>query len=276
MGKRRWINKIGSLKFDRDVRLAMAAACEAAIQWGHPAVTPAHLLYGLADRVPDLLPEPASNESGEALRLHIEATGVRPGRSPKPIPYSDRLRKILAVAREVAFKAESETVGAGHVLAAIRSHGDEACAAVLKDMNAEADTDRVDLESVELGWVELSDESDASYHQQLADQIRDAIACGRLLPGQRLPTVRRLAESLDLAPGTVAKAYKSLETSGVVQTARSKGTTVALPEDEVGRPAERIEALVGLLRPVAVAAFHMGADLAELQEAAERAAEGVL
>lgn len=39
--------------------------------------------------------------------------------------------------------------------------------------------------------------------EQLRTQIRDLVANGELAPGTRLPTVRRLAGDLDLAPNTV-------------------------------------------------------------------------
>jgi GntR family transcriptional regulator len=276
MGKRRWGDRMASIKFDRDVRFAMAAACETAIAWGYPAVLPVHLLYGLADQVPDLLPEFDRKDPARGVRRQLEAKGVRPGRSPKPIPYSNQLLRILAVAREAAFRADDETVTAGHLVAALRSNGDDACAALLKGAKSGGAAAAHELDLSDLSWIALSDESDAPYHQQLADRIRDAIASGRLLPGQSLPTVRRLAEVLDLAPGTVARAYKALDVAGVVETAGSKGTTVALPKDGGGDPEERTDALVGLLRPVVVAAFHMGATAEELSLAVMRASEGVL
>lgn len=63
------------------------------------------------------------------------------------------------------------------------------------------------------------------------------MATGRLLPGDRLPTVRELARELDLAPNTVAKAYRELEAAGFVVTAGRRGTFVAdrLPGADVGR-----------------------------------------
>ncbi len=50
---------------------------------------------------------------------------------------------------------------------------------------------------------------------------------GRLPPGTRLPTVRELAGQLGLAVNTVARAYRELETAGVVETRGRFGTFVA-------------------------------------------------
>lgn len=65
----------------------------------------------------------------------------------------------------------------------------------------------------------------------LFDRLRmgviDSIRTGRLEPGARLPTVRELAGELDLAPNTVARAYRELESAGIVETHRRLGTFVA-------------------------------------------------
>jgi DNA-binding transcriptional regulator YhcF (GntR family) len=63
--------------------------------------------------------------------------------------------------------------------------------------------------------------------EQVRAQLAGLIGSGRLLPGERLPTVRALAADLGLAVNTVARAYKELEASGLVETRRRAGTVVA-------------------------------------------------
>jgi|SRR5208337_4261821 len=58
---------------------------------------------------------------------------------------------------------------------------------------------------------------------QLADQIRYALASGRLLPGEPLPALRPLAEELRVNRNTIAKAYAELESQGILETAPGKG-----------------------------------------------------
>jgi DNA-binding transcriptional regulator YhcF (GntR family) len=58
-------------------------------------------------------------------------------------------------------------------------------------------------------------------------QFRGLIASGRLGAGERLPTVRQAANDLQVAPGTVAKAYKLLERDGFVVTRTAAGTRVS-------------------------------------------------
>ncbi|PRY45793.1 GntR family transcriptional regulator [Umezawaea tangerina] len=63
--------------------------------------------------------------------------------------------------------------------------------------------------------------------RQVRDQISRLITLGWLPTGSRLPTIRQLAGDLGIAPGTVARAYRELETSGVLSTGRRQGTVVA-------------------------------------------------
>lgn len=63
----------------------------------------------------------------------------------------------------------------------------------------------------------------AQVHRQLSEQIAD----GRLSPGDRLPTVRRLAGDLGIAPNTVARAYRELETDGLIEGRGRAGTFVS-------------------------------------------------
>ena len=62
--------------------------------------------------------------------------------------------------------------------------------------------------------------------EQVRDGIRAQVDAGTLPAGERLPPVRALATTLDLAPGTVARAYKELEALGVVETRGRAGTFV--------------------------------------------------
>jgi DNA-binding transcriptional regulator YhcF (GntR family) len=73
--------------------------------------------------------------------------------------------------------------------------------------------------------------------EQLRAGIAERIRDGRLPAGTKLPPVRRLAEVLALAPNTVARAYRELETAGLVATAGRRGTVVAAGADEVTQAA---------------------------------------
>ncbi len=63
--------------------------------------------------------------------------------------------------------------------------------------------------------------------EQLRAQLALMVSSGRLRPGERVPTVRGLATSLDLSNGTVARAYRELEHQGILIGRGRRGTFVA-------------------------------------------------
>lgn len=80
----------------------------------------------------------------------------------------------------------------------------------------------------ELGdWVRTDQNAAKPLFDQLRTQIIDGIRDGKLPPGTRLPTVRDLAGQMGLAVNTVARAYRELESAGILETRGRFGTFVA-------------------------------------------------
>jgi DNA-binding transcriptional regulator YhcF (GntR family) len=80
----------------------------------------------------------------------------------------------------------------------------------------------------ELGeWVLVDPRAAKPLFDQLRMQIIDGIRDGKLPPGTRLPTVRELAGQMNLAVNTVARAYRELESAGMLETRGRFGTFVA-------------------------------------------------
>lgn len=75
--------------------------------------------------------------------------------------------------------------------------------------------------------VRVDPAASAPPYEQIRTQVIDLITSDRLTPGNRLPTVRRLAADLGLAANTVARAYRELEQAGVIETRGRAGTFVA-------------------------------------------------
>ncbi|MEV5510041.1 GntR family transcriptional regulator [Streptomyces orinoci] len=73
--------------------------------------------------------------------------------------------------------------------------------------------------------------------EQIRARIAEQARSGALPVGHKLPTVRGLAGELGLAANTVAKAYRALETDGVIETRGRNGTFVAAPGDTAEREA---------------------------------------
>lgn len=62
--------------------------------------------------------------------------------------------------------------------------------------------------------------------EQLIDQIKAAVTAGVLKPGDALPSIRQLANDLELNNKTVAKAYRLLERDSVIEAKGYRGTYV--------------------------------------------------
>jgi DNA-binding transcriptional regulator YhcF (GntR family) len=75
-------------------------------------------------------------------------------------------------------------------------------------------------------------------YEQIRAQIAAQVHSQRLPPGTKLPTIRRLADDLDLAPNTVARAYRELERDGVIETRGRHGTYAAGTVDRTTRLAQ--------------------------------------
>ena len=65
--------------------------------------------------------------------------------------------------------------------------------------------------------------SNVPIYKQITEQVRRAVATGRLTVPDQLPSVRVLAESLVLNPNTVARAYADLAREGVIETRPGRG-----------------------------------------------------
>ncbi len=89
--------------------------------------------------------------------------------------------------------------------------------------------------------LRLDFHSDVPIYQQIRNQVVAAIASGELKPGERLPTVRALAEEAGINMMTASKAYQLLKAEGYAATGRREGAVVHLPEG--GANPETLEGL---------------------------------
>jgi GntR family transcriptional regulator len=95
---------------------------------------------------------------------------------------------------------------------------------------------------------------DMAPFQQISDQLREFIERGELSAGDALPTVRRLASDLRVAPNTVARAYADLQERGWLTSDGRRGTRVAssTPADDIKERAavlrDDVVEFIGILR----------------------------
>lgn len=91
----------------------------------------------------------------------------------------------------------------------------------------------------------LNHSSGIPVYLQLMQQIRHGVETGALRAGERLPTIRRLAEELVINPNTVVRAYRELQHEGVVELRQGSGAYVGQTVVERGRVMTKATKLVG-------------------------------
>ncbi|HLJ09651.1 MAG TPA: GntR family transcriptional regulator [Planctomycetaceae bacterium] len=92
--------------------------------------------------------------------------------------------------------------------------------------------------------IHISTNDGVPIYVQIVNQVKYLVASGRLAAGAELPPIRVLAERLIINPNTVARAYRELESAGVVEKRRTAGTYVSDQGSPLARR-ERVRILTG-------------------------------
>jgi GntR family transcriptional regulator len=95
--------------------------------------------------------------------------------------------------------------------------------------------------------VKVDREEPIELHEQVAAEIRRAIAEGEAEPGERLPPARDLAAILGVNTNTVLRALRQLRDEGLLDFRRGRGITVAATPEH-GAVVEQARDLVRLAR----------------------------
>jgi GntR family transcriptional regulator len=121
--------------------------------------------------------------------------------------------------------------------------------------------------------IRISTGDGVPIYLQIVNQIKYLIASGRLAAGEELLPIRVLAEKLVVNPNTVARAYRELESAGIVEKRRTAGTYVSDQGSPLARRerlkiiTDRIDALLAEARQMDIA-FDDVVKLAERRHAA--------
>ena len=98
-------------------------------------------------------------------------------------------------------------------------------------------------------------------YAQIIDGFREQIATGILQPGDKLPSVRELAQNLAINPNTIQRSYRQLETEGWIVTVPGKGCFVCTVPSIRQQEKQR---LMEIFDSTAAALFHLGVSREEL------------
>ncbi len=275
--------------FTDRVRKVLAVAREEAIRMKHGYVGTEHILLGVVREGQGVATEvlQRADISAEGVR-EIILKSVRAGKSIirlGELPYTSRSKKVLEYAMDAAKNFDHDYVGTEHLLIGLLKEEKGIAAQVLNRLGLTLQRAMSLVTSVLAGEksepaaapfrFQIDDKAEQSIYEQIIAQVQEGVATGALKPADRLPAVRQLADQLDIAPGTVARAYSELESRGVVITEGARGTRIADRARNSRKQTDHSETLTGLMRPVAVAAFHLGATADDLRAALERAMTGI-
>ncbi len=75
---------------------------------------------------------------------------------------------------------------------------------------------------------------------QIMEWLKQRAARGELRPGDQVPSVRELAQELQVNPNTVARAYRELEREGFLFTLRGQGTFITRNPEHIARERHRL------------------------------------
>ncbi len=106
-------------------------------------------------------------------------------------------------------------------------------------------------------------------YQQVVNQIKFLISSGRLNSGDELPPIRVLAAQLLINPNTVARAYRELETAGIVEKRRTAGTYVSEQGSPLARR-ERVKILAERIDTLLAEANQMGVSIDDVMKLVQK------
>ena len=118
----------------------------------------------------------------------------------------------------------------------------------------------------------IDTKSGVPFYRQIIEQVKFAIARGRLSPGDRLPTVRQAAVDLSVNPNTVIRAYRELEIEGVLDTHQGSGTFVGTKKPAIDK-LERERMLDQILTDMLARASSYGFTVKDLLQGLRRRKE---
>ena len=113
--------------------------------------------------------------------------------------------------------------------------------------------------------IRIASDEGLPIYQQIVNQVTYLVSSEKLQPGEELPPIRVLAEQLLINPNTVARAYRELQTAGIVEKRGTTGTYVSSAPSPLTKR-ERLKIIHGQVDSLLAAAKQLGIEYIELTE----------
>ena len=101
-------------------------------------------------------------------------------------------------------------------------------------------------------------------YRQIMDQVQRLIISEHLKPGDELPSVRQVAQDLEVNPMTISKAYSLLEAQGVLTRLRGKGMIISDNQRDTGSKGAKFKTIRPILEEAAAQARQLDLSKAEM------------
>lgn len=116
--------------------------------------------------------------------------------------------------------------------------------------------------------IHLDHHSGEPIYRQIVEAIKFKVACGKLNEGDRLPSIRELANSLEINMRTVVRAYEKLCHAGLVVMQQGRGVFITAPQGVLSA-ARRRNVLTDLVQRLMAEAKRLGASTDEVKAVLE-------
>lgn len=113
--------------------------------------------------------------------------------------------------------------------------------------------------------IVVSNASPDPIYAQIKDQLKAAIINDQVVPGEKLPSIRRLASQLRVSVITTKRAYDELELEGFIDSVQGRGSFVASKNTELLKEEQR-KKVEDHLKSALAAAPAAGLSISELKE----------
>ena len=114
----------------------------------------------------------------------------------------------------------------------------------------------------------ISNSSSDPIYEQVTKQIKAQIISSELTEGDPLPSIRKLAQELQISVITTKRAYEELEKEGFIDTVGGKGCFVAMQNKELLRE-KKMKTVEDMLSSTVSEAKKLGINFSELKEMLE-------